>query len=139
MFCVLSRLWNEREAVLLNVDGVPSGIVAELQTILGLDNLAEKVPQAISPEQPGAVEGDAGWVMATRRLSILNNLKTRLQLKVSAEEERLKPELALVMRAGLKREDFRYTDDASEGEFNPDAFAGNLQCAFGPKLCANRD
>ena len=38
-----------------------SGIVAELQTILGLDNLAEKVPQAISPEQPGAVEGDAGW------------------------------------------------------------------------------
>ena len=61
------------------------------------------------------MQDDATWVMETRRLSILNNLKTRLQLKVSAEEERLKPELALVMRAGVKREDFRYTDDASEG------------------------
>ena len=101
-----------------------SGIVAELQTVLGLDNLAKKAPQAISPEEPAAMQDDATWVMETRRLSILNNLKTRLQLKVSAEEERLKPELALVMRAGVKREDFRYTDDASEGEFNPDAFAG---------------
>ena len=53
-----------------------SGIVAELQTVLGLDNLAEKVPQAISPEEPGAARDDATWVMETRRLSILNNLKT---------------------------------------------------------------
>ena len=101
-----------------------SGVVAELQTILGITNLVDRAPQAIVPQAPAETEEKVDWVLQTRRLNILNTLRTRLQLQVSAEQERLKPELALVMRAGLKREDFRYTDDGSEGEFNPDAFAG---------------
>ena len=40
------QLWNEREAVLLNVDGVP-GHCGRASNYFGLDNLAEKVPQAI--------------------------------------------------------------------------------------------
>ena len=70
------------------------------------------------------MQGDAGWVMETRRLSILNNLKTRLQLKVSAEEERLKPELALVMRAGSNEKIFVTPMMHRKVSLTPDAFAG---------------
>lgn len=101
-----------------------AGIVAELESILGIQGLMQRVPERVMLKPSHASEQASDWIEQTRRLRLLTNLRARLQLQVDAAQERLKPELALIMRAGLKREDFRYTDDGQEGEFNPDAFAG---------------
>ena len=101
-----------------------AGAVAELSLMTGLKGLSARKPTALEPEKQSSTSTGDGWIDETRRLDLLRNVKARLRLKVEAEQERLKPELALIMRAGVRREDFRYTDDRSEGEFNPDGFAG---------------
>ena len=101
-----------------------AGTVAELALLTGISELAKRKPTPIQLESELPTLAADAWVGQTRRIGILENLKARLQLKVEAEEERLKPELAVIMRAGVRREDFRYTDEGSEGEFNPDGFAG---------------
>ena len=101
-----------------------AGTTAELQLLTGLGSLSLKKPAPLALKPEVLSTETAIWTDETRRLSLLKTIKTRLQLQVKVEEERFKPDLALVMRAGIRREDFRYTDEASEGEFNPDGFAG---------------
>ncbi len=100
--------------------------VSELEVILGL-SLEGRQPASVYSYREEGLQSRASqdnWMDPLGRIRALESLKRRMGLQIDAQRELAKPELALVLSAGVKREDFRYTDDTSEGEFNPDAFAG---------------